>query len=217
MSIDTILFDMDGVLIDSEYALRSCCIETLSNYGIKAAHEDFMQFIGMGEDKFIGGVVRKHGKEYTQEMKTKCYENYGRRAKNFIAEPENIKEMLNLLKKDGYKMAVASSADKMKVDINLSCIDVEASYFDTVTNGSEITHKKPHPEIFITCAKKLKKAPENCIVIEDAISGVQAAKAANMLCIAVLTSFSEKELKDAGADYIVKETPEIVDIIRTLK
>ena len=62
MHRDCILFDMDGVLIDSEYCMRLSSILALKEYGIEATHEDFMEFTGMGEDRFIGGVVEKYGK-----------------------------------------------------------------------------------------------------------------------------------------------------------
>ena len=74
MKYKAILFDMDGVLIESEFLMRASAIHALAQYGIEAKHEDFVEFTGMGEDKFVGGVAEKYGHTYTFDMKEKAYE-----------------------------------------------------------------------------------------------------------------------------------------------
>jgi beta-phosphoglucomutase len=213
MHINSILFDMDGVLIDSELAIRTCCIEALKNYGINAVHEDFFEFTGMGEDNFIGGVSRKYGKEYLLEMKALAYEYYCERANELVVVFDGIKDMIITLKSKGYKLAVASSADRVKVAKNLECMKIDEDVFDAIITGSEITHKKPDPEIYLTASKKISSSPENCVVIEDALSGILAAKSANMLCICVTSAFDEQTLKNKGADYVVRQTTEIIELL----
>ena len=96
---------------------------------------------------------------------------------------------------------------------NLDCIGVEISFFDTVVSGSDVKNKKPDPEIYLSAAAKIKMNPANCIVIEDAISGITAAKSAGMTTIAVTTSFDEKQLDAVKPDFIVNQISEIHNII----
>lgn len=213
MKINSILFDMDGVLVHSEDTIRNCCIEALSKFGITAKHSDFIPFTGMGEERFIGGVAEKYGKVYDSKMKDLAYKLYGERALNSVIVYEGIKDLIYLLKEKGYKIAIASSADRVKVEINLKCIGVEPQLFNVLITGSDIINKKPHPEIYLKAAKEIGTLPQNCIVIEDAISGIGAGKAANMLCIGVTSTFDKETLIKAGADYIVEKTKDIISIL----
>ena len=213
MKITSILFDMDGVLVDSEEAIRTCSIEALKSFDIEAKHEDFFEFTGMGEDRFIGGVVEKYGKVYTLEMKDLAYKYYAERAAELIIVYEGIKELIYKLKEKGLKIAVGSAADRVKVTINLGCIGLSESDFNAVITGSEVKNKKPDPEIYLTAAKKIGSEPHECLVIEDAVSGLTAAKAAGMQSIGVTSTFDEQTLKNAGASFVVSNTPDILKYI----
>lgn len=213
MKIDTILFDMDGVLIDSEGVIIECCIDVLKEYGVNAVKEDFAPFYGMGEDSFIGGVSRKHGVEYTLEMKDKAYNKYCAIVKDVLGHDKTTINMLKKLKELGFKMAVASSADSVKVRANLNAIDAVDGIFDSIVTGSDIINKKPDPEIYIKAYKSVNSLPENCVVVEDAPSGIQAGNTAGILTIGVTSSFSKEALEKHNPDYIVSKTPEIIDLL----
>ena len=196
-----IIFDMDGVLVDSEHAMRSAAIEALGRYGVKASHEDFYPFTGMGEDKFIGGVAEKYGYVYSTALKDEAYEIYCATAKQNVEVCPDVLETLHMLKAKGYKLAVASAADKIKVEANLACIGVNFSFFDAVVWGNEVVNKKPAPDAFLLAAKKMNVEPEKCIVFEDALGGIQAALAANMSAIGITTTFDKETLLSEGASY----------------
>ena len=216
MHRDCILFDMDGVLIDSEYCMRLSSILALKEYGIEATHEDFMEFTGMGEERFIGGVVEKYGKPYSAEMKARAYAIYDQIAEDNVILYEGIHQLVLRLKELGYKVAVGSAADLTKVKINLRCIGLTPKDFDALVTGSDIVRKKPDPEIFLTAASRIGATPDRCIVVEDAVSGVQAAKAAGMLAIGVTGTFDSATLRAAGADYTVEKTQQMLEIIKDL-
>ncbi len=205
-----IIFDMDGVLVDSEHAMRSAAIEALGRHGIKASHEDFFPFTGMGEDKFIGGVAEKHGHEYSTALKDEAYEIYCATAKQNVEVCPDVLETLHMLKSKGYKLAVASAADKIKVEANLACIGVNFSFFDAVVWGNEVVNKKPAPDAFLLAAKKMNVVPEKCIVFEDAIGGIQAALAANMSVIGITTTFNAETLLSKGASYALNGINELL-------
>ena len=207
------MFDMDGVLVNSEYCMRHSGILALQEWGIDACHEDFIEFTGMGEDSFIGGVVRKHGGVYSSDMKERAYVIYDKLAPEEVGVAPGIKEMLIELRRRGYRLSVASAADRVKVMINLRCIGITPDIFDAVTTGSDIVKKKPDPEIYLTTAGKLGEKPSDCIVIEDAVAGITAGLAAGSECIGVTGTFTAPELLEAGAKRVVESTPLLLDVI----
>ena len=140
-----ILFDMDGVLIESEFLMRSSAIQALADYGVEACHEDFYEFTGMGEDRFVGGVAEKHGKPYVTAMKDLAYDYYGQRVKAEAHIPEGVKEMLQKLHSKGIILAVCSAADLRKVRYNIQAIGVDESLFSALVTGSDVERKKPFP------------------------------------------------------------------------
>ena len=111
----------------------------------------------------------------------------------------------------GIKTAIATSADLMKMEINLREIGLPADSFDVTVNGSQVIHRKPSPEIYLTAAQKVGIEPRYCLVVEDAVNGIQAAKAAGMYCLALTISFGAKQLKQA--DMICKDLSEVSESI----
>jgi HAD superfamily hydrolase (TIGR01509 family) len=212
----SILFDMDGVLVDSEEVITKAAIKGLLEYGVSAAPDDFKPFTGMGEDRFIGGVAEKHGVKYLPEMKKRVYEIYlDIVAEEIYVYPGTIPALKKLSEK-GYKMAVASSADMVKVRANLSVAKVDLELFDAVLSGDDVSAKKPDPQIYLMAAKACGEKPENCLVVEDAVSGIIAAKKAGCGCVAVTTSFGEATLREAGADYVIGDIGELTALLEEI-
>ena len=200
-----IIFDMDGVLVDSEDAMKTTSIESLRRFGINPQKEDFVEFTGMGEDAFIGGVAGKYGLEYDSEMKDYAYMLYVEKARDLVYVYPGVKNVISSVKRKGCKIAVASAADLIKVRTNLACIGVEEDFFNTFITGSDVIRKKPDPEIFLKAALNMGVIPADCIVLEDAKSGIAAAKSAGMACIGITTAFSYEELAATEADYVVDD------------
>ena len=211
--IKNVIFDMDGVLVDSEVAIRTACMKMFERRGVSVTKEDFIPFTGMGENRFIGGVAEKYGMDFSLDMKADAYDIYGEIASEYIIVYDGIKDLVMKLKQHGYKLAVASAADDTKVNINLRCIGLSRNDFDTVVTGSDVTKHKPDPQAFLMACEQIGGSPSESIVIEDAVAGCQAAKAAGMMCIGVTSTFDAETLKKAGADYTVAKTPEIFCLI----
>ena len=209
MSIEAVIFDMDGVLVDSEPVITKAARIALSEYGVMAQDEDFHPFTGMGEDRFIGGVAEKHGVTYRLEMKHRTYEIYLDIVNQEIGTYPGIPELLANLRNRGLKTAVASSADAVKVRANLPAAGIATELFDVLCSGEDVVHKKPAPDIFLLAAHKLDVLPKNCLVLEDAVSGIQAAKAAGMSCVAISSSFTAEWLMAAGADVVLQQTGDL--------
>ena len=208
-----ILFDMDGVLIESEFLMRSSAIQALADYGVEACHEDFYEFTGMGEDRFVGGVAEKHGKAYVTAMKDLAYDYYGQRVMAEAHIPHGVKEMLRTLYEKGITLAVCSAADLRKVRYNIQAIGVDESIISALVTGSDVARKKPFPDIYLEGARRIGMEPKDCLVIEDAISGIQAAHAAGMDAVGVPTTFSKEELMErVHPEYLLNEIKELTDL-----
>lgn len=200
-----VIFDMDGVLVNSEGAFRRACSEALEQWNVKAEYDEFQPFTGMGDAKYIGGVSEAHGVPYVTEMTDVSYKLYDEYAPTLLKVFDWSKKILLKLHSEGVKIAIASSAGAYKVDINIRCIGVEKDIFSAIVTGSDVEQKKPAPDIFLAAASAAGEEPDNCLVIEDAISGIQAAKAAGMRVATVNTSFTAGELNDAGSDYVTDD------------
>jgi len=202
--LKAVLFDMDGVLVDSEEYICQAAIEMFREKGILAQPEDFIPFVGSGENRYIGGVAEKYNFALNLERdKARTYEIYDRIVSNKLNPLPGVLEFIAVCRRKGLKTAVATSADEIKMNINLREMGIPAETFDATVNGLQIERKKPFPDIYMKASKMLGVEPGECLVVEDAPNGVEAAKAAGMKCLAIMSGFSEKELKDA--DWIVKD------------
>lgn len=209
--IRAIIFDMDGVLIDSEPFIREAAVRMFAERGLTVQPEDFLPFTGAGEDRFIGGVAEKYGFKLDPENdKARTYEIYGEIVKGRLEPLPGVHEFIGKARAKGLKLAVASAADAVKVKINLQEIGISPDTFDAVVTGSDVTHKKPDPEIFLTAAKKMGMEPSDCVVVEDAVNGVKAARAAGMKCLGITTSFTPEELQ---ADWHAKDLAHAPDAV----
>ncbi len=202
-----VLFDMDGVLVDSEEFICQAGVEMFREKGLTVDGDDFKPFTGMGENRYLGGVAEKYGFLFDLERdKARTYEIYNDIVHGSLNALPGVFDFIEKCKSAGLKMAVASSADEIKVVINLQEIGLQPSLFDAIINGQHVERKKPFPDIFIKASDEINLRPEQCLVVEDAVSGVAAAKDAGCRCLALTTSFDWDQLRDA--DWIVKDLSE---------
>lgn len=212
MKYKAILFDMDGVLIDSEFVMRSSAIQALADFGIEARHEDFLEFTGMDESRFIGGVAEKHGHAYTLAMQDLAYDYYSQRVKTEAQISEGVKEMLHELHRRGILLAVCSGAILRKVRYNIQAIGVE-ELFSALVTGSDVARAKPFPDIYLEGARRIGVDPKDCLVVEDAISGIMAAHAAGMDAVGIPTTFSPAQLEEqAHPEFILAQTKLLAEL-----
>jgi HAD superfamily hydrolase (TIGR01509 family) len=197
-AIKGVLFDMDGVLLDSEEYMNRAGVELFREKGFTVSPDDFYPFTGMGEDRYLGGVADQHGIPFNAEKdKKRAYEIYADLVRARLEPLPGVPEFIDRCKMVGLRLAVATSADRIKMEINLREIGLDEHLFDATVNGLEIERKKPAPDIFIKAAEKLGLAPAQCLVVEDAVSGVEAGKAAGSRVLALTTTFSAEELSQA--------------------
>lgn len=205
--MNAFLFDMDGVLCDSEaFIAKAACrmFATVHNTHVEPA--DFAPFVGTGENSYLGGVAKKYGVDLTMPRdKETTYRLYAECVRGRLQAIPGVIDFIRRAAEVGIPMAVATSADRIKLEVNLDALGLEKELFGAFVTGSDIERTKPHPDIFLTAAQRLGVPPERCIVFEDAINGVQAAKAAGCRCIGVTTFFPGDALRTAGADDLIAD------------
>ncbi|KAM3290783.1 protein SUPPRESSOR OF QUENCHING 1, chloroplastic [Capsicum chacoense] len=211
--VSAVLFDMDGVLCNSEEPSRKAAVDVFAEMGVHATVDDFVPFMGMGEANFLGGVASAKGIEGfdTEAAKKRFFEIYlfkYAKPNSGIGFPGAF-ELVSQCKSNGLKVAVASSADRIKVDANLAAAGLPITMFDAIVSADAFKNLKPAPDIFLAASRILDVPISECIVIEDALAGVQAAKAAKMRCIAVTTTLAEDILKAGEPSLIRKEISDI--------
>jgi HAD superfamily hydrolase (TIGR01509 family) len=200
-TIRAAVFDMDGVLTDSEPLINAAAIEMFREKGLKVGPQDFQPFIGTGEDRYIGGVAELY--QFPLDLaaaKRRTYEIYLALVPTQLKAFPGASELVKKCRKAALRVAVASSADRVKVAANLAKIGLPVETWDGVVSGESVLAKKPAPDIFLEAARILTVPPSECVVIEDAVNGVQAAAAAGMRCVAVAQTFPAAALR--GADVV---------------
>ena len=189
---------MDGVLTDSEPLINAAAIAMFRERGVVVHPDDFLPFVGTGENRYIGGVAEKHGVHLEiQAAKKRTYEIYLDLVPTQLHAFPGAVDLVRACRQAGLRTAVASSADQIKIEANLDKIGLPPAGWDAIVCAEDVVDKKPAPDIFLAAARKLGLAPTQCVVIEDAVNGIQAAKAAGMYCLAVAQSFPAERLGQA--------------------
>ena len=198
-----IIFDMDGVIIDSEPIHYKIIQDMLKDRNIVISVNKFNHFAGLSNMEFWSILkkqfdLKESVEDLCQKQLNKTLEYFQRNDITPIAE---IPTLLKVLKEKGYKIALASSSPLVLIQTIIEKLAIQ-HYFENIISGEFFKKSKPHPEIFLHTAKTLQVAPENCIVIEDSSNGVIAAKRANMKCIGYRNINSGNQ-DLSGADFIV--------------
>jgi beta-phosphoglucomutase family hydrolase len=209
----TILWDMDGVIVDSSSFHFAAWQETFAKGGIKFTKQNFTKIFGTRNDFIIGSIMGSELPERVVKiMVQEKEETFRRKAAGNLKTFPGVVRLLNALKKGNFKLGLASSAPKENIDLVLSELNL-AGLFDCVVFGQEVSESKPSPQIYLLAATKLGVTPNDCVVIEDSPLGVKSAKTAGMKCLAITNSHPRQELKEADK---VVDSLENVDLITLL-
>ena len=209
---DAVIFDMDGVIFDTEKLFLECCIRAALDIGAGDITEVAYSAIGMSEER----TVEKYRKFFGDNEKA---ERFFDSAKELIRErlaqdipvKPGAREILSYLYESGMPVALASSTKTEKVIRELIKTDL-FGYFTRISGGDSVKNSKPAPDIFLRTAELLGKEPQKCLVIEDSFNGVRAAKAAGMKCIMVPDLLQPDDEIKALADMFVPSLTELKEL-----
>ena len=200
-AFDAIIFDMDGVLCDSEPFIAAAAAEALRRrYGIVVTHGDFLPFVGAGDDRFITGAAALHGVSVDLAVdKALTYEIYLELIAISLQPVAGVHAFLAEARAAGLRLAVATGSDRPKLNGNLAAIGVAESTFDVVISAEHVTLKKPDPETFLRAVEALGLPAARCLVVEDARNGVRAGRAAGCAVLGITSSQPAEALLEDGA------------------
>lgn len=210
MSLKAVLFDMDGVIVDTEPLHRKAYFEMFDSYGLDVSEDFYDSFTGKATSKVCGELIEHfHLNCEAQELMDKKRERF---KYLFDNDPDFdlIPGVLDLIKnyhQNGVKLVLASSASRNTINWVFERFNLDRYFIDKIS-GAELKASKPHPEIFLLAAQKAGEPVENCMVIEDSTNGIKAAHAAGIYC----TAFKSKNTKNQDytlADKMVEDFRDI--------
>jgi HAD superfamily hydrolase (TIGR01509 family) len=208
--LKAVIFDMDGVLIDSEPLHHHTNQKLFSELGFSLTDDDHGSYIGTTSHYMWSQLKNKFNLSLSVEELVKTdrltYMNYLKSQKD-IAPINGIKKLIKDLYKNNVKLAVASSSPLDVIDVVVEAFQFN-NYFDQLVTGDNVENSKPSPDIFLYAAKLLNIDPSESVVIEDSYNGVCAAKAAGMKCIGYRNLNSGNQ-DLSGADMIINSYSEI--------
>ncbi len=203
--LEAVIFDWDGTLADSKKYIVKAFQKVLREVGCEVTDEYIDRLIGIGPRNIFKEALKSANMPYSEEMINEMIEKKIKVQMKFLTEIELFDGAVELLRSlhNRVKMALATMSNRKVIEKILDEKGVR-KYFDVVITVDEVNKPKPDPEIFLKSAAKLECKPERCVVVEDSIFGVMAAKRANMKCIAVPTgSYSKEELGKYKPDLLV--------------
>lgn len=180
-----VLWDLDGTLIDSEELHWLAWRDTMSVEGVSLTRDEFLSTFGQRNDSILPRWLPTASPErriHVGDTKEKAYRHLVR--STGISPLPGAAEWVRRLSEEGWRQAVASSAPRANIEVVLEVLGL-ASYFGATVSAEDVTHGKPAPDVFLAAAKQLDVPPPNCIVVEDAAAGVEAARRAGMRSIGV--------------------------------
>jgi HAD superfamily hydrolase (TIGR01509 family) len=213
--IKAIIFDMDGVLVDSEPIHEKAEREVCRQFGMEVAKSEWDGFRGRKLDDIFSYASKKYGtgKEPIEEMielKIQLYLFYALKEMELLP---GVREFLDEMKKNQkYRFALTTSGRKIQQNQILAKYQLE-NFFETMVTADDVKNGKPHPEPYIVTVEKLNEEPGVCLVIEDSDNGIISAKAAGCQTCGITTTFPEDRLKSAGAEMVVSDFYELARIL----
>ena len=215
--VKAVIWDMDGIIADTAQYHHKGWQIVFRKRGTNYTEEDFRRNTGKRSDTIVREVFgekipQNEITEIIREKDETFRQLMGQKIKLF----PGVLKLITALKEHGFKIAIASSAPMENIQLITRSLKID-NRFDAIISGWEVTKGKPHPQTFLLAAEKLGVAAEDCIVIEDAISGVAASKRAGMRCIAVTNTTSREELREADLIIDTLEEITVADLNRLLE
>lgn len=201
MDLNTVIFDMDGLLIDSEPLWSEAATEVFTSYGKKLSPEDFASTTGLRTSEFVSWWLRDYKFDNTELEKVaeKIVDVVIKKIRlKGIAMP-GLEYILDFFQQRGYKIGLATSSPLSVADTVINLLNIE-KYIQVKTSAEKMEYGKPHPQVYLDCAKTLQSSPLECICFEDSVNGMIAVKAARMKCVVVPTYSQQKDEKWSVAD-----------------
>ncbi len=198
---------MDGTIVDSEPYHKIAWREFFTKRGMDFTEDNFKFAFGRRNEEIFRKLIEPNmSQEELDTLSEEKESTFRRYVKGNVKALPGVVELLESLSEAEFRLAIVSSTPIENIRLITEILDIK-TYFSLIISGKDVTEGKPSPQGFLLAAKKLEVPPQNCVVIEDAVAGVRAAKSGGMYCIAVTNTCPREDLTEA--DIIVDSLEEI--------
>ena len=201
MNLNTVIFDMDGLLIDSEPLWQEAATEIFAVYGKKLSREEYAKTTGLRSSEFVAWWLKdyKFDKTELDKVANDLNDLVIRKIIEKGKPLPGIAHILNFFQSLGFKIGLATSSPIKIANTVTAMLGID-EVIQVKTSAEKLNYGKPHPEVYLECAKALQSSPLECICFEDSINGMIAAKASRMKCVVVPAYSQQKDEKWSLAD-----------------
>lgn len=178
------IFDMDGLLFDTEAIYQQTWNEIAEKKGIQLPKEFVKDISGTNGDTMCRVIESYYGVIDGKQIQKECMARIKKKLEIHVPKKPGVDDILRFFKENNFRIAVASSSTKSQIESNLALSGIKC-YFDAIVSGSEVKKGKPEPDIFLLAAERIKCRPEECYVFEDSINGIKAGHRAGCKAIMI--------------------------------
>lgn len=212
--VQAVIFDCDGVLVDSEKWSCGAWLPVLARRGIKTNLEEIETFIGRSDAALLRHFAERGAPSWEEEeILAEREAAYFAAAQGNLRPFPGLRRQIEILKRAGVGLAVASSGTPSKIAFNLEQAGL-ADLFSIICSAVEVSAGKPAPDLFLLAAGRLQAPPSACCVIEDSVPGLQGAVAGGMVALGFTSSHPADTLKKAGAHSVFSAFDELGGLLQ---
>lgn len=214
MQLNTVIFDMDGVLIDSEPLWYQAANEVFKRFGVQISPEQYAGSVGLRTKECIASwfqqfnILDEHAAVTEQDIISVVTEKISSRGMPL----PGVAHIFNYFIRRKFKIGLASSSDLSIIDIVVKKLGIR-NYLQAIESAENLPYGKPHPQVYLNCANALESNPVECICFEDSFNGMIAAKAARMKCVVVPAALDNKNTKFNAADLRISSLQNFNDLL----
>jgi len=201
MSLNTVIFDIDGLLIDSEPLWNEAAKEVFKDFKITLSEKQYVSTTGLRTIEFVEYWFDyfKIEQGFASEAERLIIQSVLKKIENKAAIMPGVHHIINFFYEKEFKIGLATSSPQELIDLVIKLTGI-GNYVQATASAQELPYGKPHPQVYLDCAAKLSSVPTSCLCFEDSFNGMLAAKSARMKCVVVLSHSQMKEERWAAAD-----------------